>query len=113
MAMPYDSPFVVSVPTYYDRRHLVSLPGTPWLQLRPVPSAVWPVLISIGIVLVLALAAAPIVAGGLLVLLLLVGGILSVQGMQRAAVQVCPACTSGMSRGSTRCPQCQFEARDV
>ena len=109
--MPDDSPFVVVVPTYYDRRHLVPLPGTPWLVPRPLPSAVWPLLFSVGFLLLLAIPASPLIASGLLVLLILVGGILGVQIMQRAAVQVCPACTSGMSRGSTRCPQCHFEAR--
>ena len=109
--MPSDSPFVFTTPTYYDRRRLMPLPGTPWLQCRPFPPAVWPVLISVAVLLLLRLQAAPLVAAVLLLPLLLVMATLGVIAGRERHIQICPACTSGMSRGSTRCPQCRFEGR--
>ena len=106
-----DSPFVLAVPTYYNRRHLIALPGRPWLRRRPLPPAVWPVLASVAVALLLVLPTAPILSAPLLFVLLLVGAILGVTESRERHMQICPACTSGMSRGSWRCPRCHFEAR--
>ena len=46
----------------------------------------------------------------LLPLLLVMATLGVIEGRERH-MQICPACTSGMSRGSLRCPQCYFEAR--